>query len=112
MVSSSARSAPQYIKSRRKSQAGIILLAANCASGRELSAQLFSGLFQRQKELAMRHNHVRTALTACAALFAASAAFAADDAKVRKEMMAMFDKTVKQFKTKDLKGFMSMFADD
>ncbi len=46
-------------------------------------------------------------------LAAASAAFASpDEASVRKAMMANFDKSVKQFKAKDLKGFMSMYADD
>src|SRR5258706_2273112 len=37
---------------------------------------------------------------------------AADDAAVKKEMLANFDKAVKQFKAKDIKGFMSMYTDD
>jgi ketosteroid isomerase-like protein len=44
--------------------------------------------------------------------FAAAAFAAPDDAKVKKEMLAQFDKAVVQFKAKDLKGFMSMYTDD
>jgi len=46
------------------------------------------------------------------AVFASAALAAPDEASVRKVMMANFEKSVKQFKAKDIKGFMTMYTDD
>ncbi len=42
----------------------------------------------------------------------AAALASPDDAKIKKEMLAQFDKATAQFKARDLKGFMSMYTDD
>jgi hypothetical protein len=48
-----------------------------------------------------------------AALLSMAIPAAADDtASFKKEMLAIFDKSVKQFKARDIKGFMTMFTDD
>ncbi len=46
------------------------------------------------------------------ALALAVPAVADDAAAVKKELMANFNKATKQFKAKDIKGFMSMYTDD
>lgn len=61
----------------------------------------------------MRIRPASLPLFALAVAIAASAAWARpNDAAVKKELLAMFDKGVAQFKKKDIKGFMSVYTAD
>ena len=60
----------------------------------------------------MSHLLNRVSIIPMLLLLVTSITAGADEASVKKEMYAIFDKSVKQFKTRDIKGFMSMIADD
>src|SRR5258708_2830643 len=60
----------------------------------------------------MKQFRMQIAMGIGALVLALAAPATADDAAVKKELMANFNKATKQFKAKDIKGFMSMYTDD
>lgn len=60
----------------------------------------------------MRTRNLAALATGVALVAASLVSARADEASVRKEMKADFDKAVKAFRAKDIKGFMAMIADD